>query len=308
MNKTLMAGLTITLLILVAALFGRYFAPYDISEHVPPCYQVDENGQGTLIAPPYPPSAGNPFGTDRLGVDMMAKVLDGAKYTIIVSILIAAIRVVVGGVLGMLLGYVGKGNTAKADRLPIGKLLNGIPVFIIVWMMMRGITINPMASPLKMTIMLSVVLAVVGIPAVTATVKEKTLVIREKQFILSAKSIGASRWTIIRKHLFPHLQESFLILFVQEIVLILAVFGQLGLFNIFVGGTTLYPDRFDPVFVSRTNEWGGLIGQARSHLDIYQWELFFPLLIYMVFILGFHMISVGLEKLFKRRFSKYAQI
>ncbi|REE88959.1 binding-protein-dependent transport system inner membrane component [Paenibacillus taihuensis] len=106
---------------------------------------------------------------------------------------------------------------------------------------------------------------------------------------------GIFTWTIIRRHLFPHLMESFLILFVQEIVLILSLFGQLGIFNIFVGGTVLYPDEFDPIFASRTNEWSGLIGQARSSLYIYRWLLFIPLVTYIAYIIGFHLIGTGLE-------------
>ncbi|SEN99096.1 hypothetical protein [Paenibacillus sp. OV219] len=136
------------------------------------------------------------------------------------------------------------------------------------------------------------------------------MVLREKQFVLSTKSIGAGRWTIMRTHLLPHLQESLLILFVQEIVLILSLFGQLAVFNFFVGGTLVYENPWPelPLYVSRTNEWSGLIGQARSNLYIYQWVLFVPLLAFIMFIVGFHMISLGLEKMYKQKFSKFSHI
>ncbi|AZN41319.1 ABC transporter permease [Paenibacillus albus] len=293
------------------AIFGRYMAPHDLNEHAPVEYHVDENGESTLMAPPFPPRASNPLGTDKYGVDMLAKLLGGAKYTIITTISVAITRVIAGGVLGMLLGYVGKeSDRRRSERIPFWNMLNGIPIFIMVWMIMIGISMNSAASPIKLTIILSIVLVLVGIPTVASTVKEKTTVLRDKQFVLSAKSIGAGRWTILRRHLVPHLQESFLILFVQEIVLILSLFGQLAVFNIFVGGTLMYMNPWPelPEYVSRTNEWSGLVGQARSNLFNYQWVLFIPLLVYLLFIIGLQMISLGLEKMYKQKFSKFSHI
>ncbi|SEO06774.1 ABC transporter permease [Paenibacillus sp. OV219] len=306
MNKTLLAGLIIIVLMIATSFFGQYFAPHSLDEHQSVTYVVDENGNGELTVPPIPPIKQYPLGTDKEGYDMLAKLLAGSKYTIFVSLVVALARLLLGGIIGLSLGYMSKAKPARTDKLPIWNILNGIPIFIIVWMIMIGITMNPAASPFYMTTILAVILTLVGIPTVASTMKEKTMILREKQFILSAKSIGSGHFTIIRRHIFPHLLESFLILFVQEIVLSLSLFGQLAIFNIFVGGTTKY---FDPVqYVSRTNEWSGLIGQARDYLFIYQWVLFIPLVAYIVFILGFHLISIGLEQVYKQKFSKFSHI
>ncbi|REE55374.1 peptide/nickel transport system permease protein [Paenibacillus taihuensis] len=306
MNKTLITGLIIIVIMIAASLFGQYFAPHTLDEHQSVTYVVDENGEGDLTVPPIPPGKQYPLGTDKEGYDMLAKLLAGSKYTIFISLAIAFLRLLLGGIIGLFLGYFSKIKPSRTDKLPIWNMLNGIPIFIIVWMIMIGITMNPAASPLYMSSILAVILTLVGIPTVASTMKEKTMIMREKQFILSAKSIGAGHWTIIRRHIFPHLKESFVILFVQEIVLSLSLFGQLAIFNIFVGGTTMY---FDPVqYVSRSNEWSGLIGQARDYLFIYQWVLFIPLIAYIIYILGFHLISVGLEKKYKQQFSKFSHI
>jgi peptide/nickel transport system permease protein len=82
--------------------------------------------------------------------------------------------------------------------------------------------------------------------------------------------------------------------------------GQLAIFNVFVGGSTMYVDPVE--FVSRTNEWTGLIGQARNYLYVYQWILVFPLLAYLLFIFGFHLISVGLESIYKDKYSKVSHL
>jgi len=306
MNKTLLAGLLITAVMIAASIFGKYFAPHDLNDRLKITYVVGENGKGTVIAPPSSPNAKYPFGTDKHGYDMMAKLLAGARYTIVVSLAVAFARVLIGGILGMFLGYFGNEKKSRVSRLPIWNVLNGIPIFIIVWMIMIGISMNPEASSFEMSFILAVVLTLVGFPSVAFTMKEKTLVVREKQFVLSAKALGAGQLTIIRSHIFPHMKESFVIMFVQEIVLILGLFGNLAIFNIFVGGTTVNVSPTE--YISRTNEWGGLIGQVRNHLHHYQWILFIPLAVYVVFIFGFHLISVGLEKMYKKRFAKFSHI
>ncbi|WP_276356962.1 ABC transporter permease [Cohnella caldifontis] len=306
MNKTLLAGLLITLVIVAASLFGRYFAPHDLSEHVEIEYVVDENGKGTLLVPPVPPGAEHPFGTDKAGYDMMAKMLAGSHYTIFLSLAVAFCRVAVGGMLGLLLGTFAKERKTRTNRASVGNLLNGIPMFILVWMILVGISINPSASNLEMALLLAAVLTIVGIPPLVFTMREKTMVEMDKPFVLSAIALGADRWRVIRTHLVPHMKESFAIAFVQEIVLVAGLFGSLAIFDIFVGGTTMNRDPVE--YISRTNEWGGLIAQARDHLYARQWLLLIPLAAYVLYILGMHLISVGLEKSYKERFRKVSHV
>jgi peptide/nickel transport system permease protein len=234
---------------------------------------------------------------------MLTKLLHGAKYTIFLSVGIALARVAIGGSLGMLLGYYGKGEEIRKANASPWNLLNGIPVFIIIWLLMIGITINPLFSPLAMSLVLGAVLTVVGVPTIVSTVKEKTMVLRDRQFVTASETLGASGGGIIRRHLLPHLKESFLILIVQEIILVLTLFGQLALFRIFVGGTTKYES--PPEFHSRTNEWGGMIGQARENFQVYEWIFYSPLVAYVLLIVSFHLLAKGLEKRYNRMYSKF---
>jgi ABC-type dipeptide/oligopeptide/nickel transport systems, permease components len=302
MNKTLLTGLFITALLLAAALFGSYFAPHGLDEQVKRQYIPSEQGVGRIISPPLAPGADYPFGTDKNGYDLMAKLLDGAKYTIFLSAGIALARVGIGGILGMLMGYYSKKTPKRVRTSSSWSVLNGIPIFLIAWFALTGITINTNLSPLYMSTLLGIVLTAVGVPSVVSVVKDKTMVLRERQFILASHSLGAGHWKIMRSHLVPHLKESLMILLVQEAILVLSLFGQLALFNIFVGGTTMYFD--PPEYHSRTNEWGGLIGQARTSLYSHQWILFIPLACYILLIVGFHLVANGLEKLFKSRYVK----
>ncbi len=306
MNRALLTGLLITAFMLVIALFGPLLAPHDLHHQVEIKYMIDEHGNGTFIAPPIPPSAEYPLGTDKNGYDLMTKLMYGAKYTILLSIGIAVMRVLIGGLIGMIVGYYGRQRGKRQGEESYWSMLNGIPIFIIVWLIMIGISINPHTSPFLMSMILAVVLLVIGVPSVASTVKAKTIIIREKQFVTASQSLGAGSWTIIRSHLFLHLKESFLILIVQEIILILALFGQLGIFGIFVGGTIMYPDPVE--YYSRTNEWGGLIGQLRMNFYVDQWIFYVPLIFYVILIIGFHLLSKGLEKRYEQKFSKFSHL
>ncbi|MHA6482725.1 ABC transporter permease [Paenibacillus sp. strain BS8-2] len=303
MNKTLLAGIMITSMMVLIAMIGPLIAPYGPYDQLKIEYVLDENGEGTVIAPPAPPGQQYLLGTDKSGYDMLTKLLHGAKYTIFLSIGIAFARVAIGGGIGMLLGFYSKSVAQRSTAASPGNLLNGIPVFIIIWLMMIGITINPVFSPLLMSLLLGAVLTIVGVPAIMSTVKEKTLVLRERQFVTASQSLGAGGGGIIRKHLLPHLKESFLILIVQEIILVLTLFGQLALFQIFVGGTIKYYSPSE--FHSRTNEWGGLIGQARGNFQVYEWIFYSPLVAYVLLIVGFHLLSKGLEKRYNQLYARF---
>jgi peptide/nickel transport system permease protein len=302
MNKTLLLGLLITILMLIAAVAGPALAPYDPGYQAKVEFVINDDGTSDLIAPPVPPGKMFPLGTDRNGYDILTQLLYGAKFTILGSLAVALARVVGGGLFGMLLGFVG----SEKKSWPIWSVMNGIPLFIVVWFVMLGISFNSPMKPMALTVIMAVVLIIVGVPSVAITVKEKVREIRKRQFVLAAKSLGAGPLRIVASHLFPHLKESFLILFVNEIILTLTLFGQLGLFHIFVGGTIM---TFDPVeYYSRTKEWAGLISTAKSGIYVYQWILFIPLGAYAALIIGFYCISKGLEAIYKEKYSKAAHV
>lgn len=306
MNKTLMAGLILTAAVMAVALLGKWIAPYDLTHKSEITYVIDDQGKGVLSVPPNPPGAAYPFGTDEYGYDQMTKLLNGAKYTVFLSLGIALARVLIGGLLGMLMGYFGRKPSKPISGTSSWNILSGIPVFIISWFVLRGITTNSSLSSLYLTIVSGIVVTAVGIPSVVSTVKGKAQVIRDRPFVMAAQSLGAGHWKIIRSHLFPHLKESLLILVIQEVVLVLTLFGQLAIFNLFIGGTTWQSD--SNLFFSRSNEWGGLIAQARNLKDLYAWIFYIPLAVYLLLIMGLHFVASGLEELYKKRYAKVSHL
>jgi peptide/nickel transport system permease protein len=306
MNKTLAVGLLITLVMLFTALFGPQWAPYKLTDQVEISFFINDKGEGDIIAPPVAPSPDYPFGTDRNGYDILTKLLHGLKYTLFLSLGIALARVFVGGLTGMLLGFYREPSARGKRSIGSWNVLNGIPIFLVVWFILFGLSINPAVSPFDLALLMAVVLVIIGLPSVISTVRDKAAEIKERPFVLASRAVGASRWKLVRSHVFPHLKESLMILTVNEVILTLTLFGQLAIFNVFIGGTIM---NVDPVeYISRTNEWAGLIGAARNGIYVYQWILLIPLTAYVTLIVGFYFISKGLESLYKDKYSKHAHM
>ncbi len=306
MNKTLITGIVIISSLIVVALLAPWIAPYDLTDQTKIEYIIGEDGTGKVLVPPVPPSSMHPLGTDKHGYDLLTKLLYGAKYTVFLSMGIAVLRVLLGGLAGLLLGYYSRNSGKKNAGASYWSVLNGIPVFLVVWLTMLGVSINAPASTFAMSCMLAVILLAIGIPSVASVVKAKVIVLREKQFVTAAHSLGAGDLAIMFRHLLPHLKESLLILAVQEVVLILTLFGQLAIFNVFVGGTIMYTDPLE--FHSRSHEWGGLIGASRGHFYVHQWIFYMPLTLYMTLITGFYLISKGLEKKYGKQYAKHSYL
>ncbi|ANE46202.1 hypothetical protein SY83_07875 [Paenibacillus swuensis] len=303
MNRWNVTGLIIVGFITVIAIFGPLLAPFDLEHHVTPGFVTDGAGEQQYVAPPLPPDRTYWFGTDVFGYDILTLMMHGAKYTLAAAFIVALFRVVVGAGLGMIWGYYRKGKQRARTE---GNLLSGIPMFVVVLFMMYGLSINSTLSPLTLTVLLGVVLVLLGLPAIISSTANKTRQIQEQQYVLASVALGAGDMRTLRYHILPQMKESLLILFLHELILTLTVFGQLGIFHIFVGGTLM---QRDPVlFTSLTHEWAGMVGNAKGAIGPRDWIFLYPMLGYVTLIFGFFCVSKGMEQSFRNRYHKVSQL
>ncbi|WP_040951805.1 ABC transporter permease [Gorillibacterium massiliense] len=307
-NIRLWLGSLIVLVMLIAAIGGSWFAPY--AKDYRPGIQYVEGDKGmTLIVPPLPPSLQHPFGTDKTGNDLLSSMLYGAKVTFFSMLLIAAARVVIGGLIGMFAGLKGR-KKQKRKKSSIG-IINALPVFIIVYFVMIHLNtqivgiIDPDIRPVSLAILLGAVLTLLGVRGVASVIQERTAELTNKEFFLAAKLLGAGKRRLIFKHIVPSIRENLAVVFLNECILTLSLIGQLGIFYVFVGGTLLYKGDITSVtvpFVGEGNpfpitfEWAGLIGAGRTNLVFHQWIFLFPLLGYVLLILGLHFLQTGFQQ------------
>lgn len=142
-----------------------------------------------------PPSAAHPFGTDTVGYDVWSRFVHGARTSLLVGFLAVAVSVVIGTLLGVLSGYYG----GPVDQV-IGRATDTIlslPQILIV-----AIFVSVVGPTLQSVIL---VIALLSWPRITRIVRGQYLVLREADFVMASRVVGAGDWTIMIRHLLPNI-------------------------------------------------------------------------------------------------------
>jgi len=290
-NIQLVSGIILLAFFVLIGLFGSYIAPYPPDYKVKVGYMETDNGT-EFVAPPLAPSKEFPLGTDKWGKDILSLILHGAKYTVFTVLIVAAVRLLAGGIAGVFGGLTASGKKrGKQGRIT---LLTSIPPVILIYFIMLGININPSLSSFALIFIQGVLMAALGVPGVYNVVYSKTAEIKENLYIMASVTLGGNKSHLLKKHIWPILKGDFIILYLNETIQVLHLMGQLAIFNLFFGGTEFQPDF--SIYLSMTNEWSGLIGQSRSFLSYSQWILIYPLIAFILFLLSFYLISQGLSQ------------
>lgn len=199
MSKTPKFALLVLLLICAAAICGPALLPSEYS-------QLSSNQFAT-------PSWQHPFGTDLNGRDLLYRVLEGARISLLVGICAASVSLFIGTSYGLISGFAG----GKIDSLMMRllEILQSVPRLIIILVL-----INAFDAHFKQWIAQKNLLWLIGYSRIVILVvalgfiewltmarivRGQVLVLKEQQFVLAARSLGQSNWKIICKHLLPNL-------------------------------------------------------------------------------------------------------
>ena len=174
-------GVGIILALSIMAIVGPYAAPYD----------PEEIGVGPKYQAPF--IGGNFLGTDRLGRDVLSRVLHGAWISLVVGVVASTAGTLIGGLMGLASGYWGGKVDAILQR--IVDVLMAFPVLILAMALIAALdrSLNT----------LLIAIAVPFIPYGARVVRATTLVINESQYVEAARAIGASDWRVILRHIAP---------------------------------------------------------------------------------------------------------
>ncbi|MGR3765813.1 ABC transporter permease [Rossellomorea sp. NS-SX7] len=276
-NPFFMTGfLYLVVLILASFLYSLLWG-----DEVRRLYFISENGF-PVEAAPISPKWAYPFGTDPLGLDMLGKILIGAKYTLLTAFVIAfltvAVSLPIGFVLGIYLGKYRKSINGTIDSF------HYLPLSILAYFLLRPVLWEPFegfsTTMPERFIFEILVLTLLIVPIISSLLGNEISLIYKEEFILSAKVLGANKLRIILKHILPSLKEKLVVLFGQQIMQTLIIFIHLGLLQLFVGGTDVdYSVVRDPP-QSMTNEWSGLIGDSFRYLQGAPWVPLTPILFF----------------------------
>ncbi len=187
-NPRILIGGTLVATLLVAAIFAPLIAPYD-----PIQVDVSRSLQ--------PPSLAHWFGTDDLGRDVFSRVVYGSRISLSVGVISVSIGFIVGVSLGLVAGYLGGLVDLLAMRL-VDALL-AFPALIL------AISITAALGPQIQNAMIAI--GVVAIPAYTRLTRGQVLSVRERDFVVAARTIGARPLRIVLRHIFPNVSNALIV-------------------------------------------------------------------------------------------------
>ena len=257
-NKAAMLGLGLILCLLLLAIFGPLFSSMSYA-------------QQDLIHANQGPSTAHWFGTDHLGRDLFIRVLYGARISLSIGLVASLLNCFIGVVYGGIAGFCG----GKIDRvmMNIVDILYGIPSLLYIILLMV------ILSPGLTTIFIA--LGIAYWLQMARMVRGEILTLKEQEFVLAARSLGAGQCRILLKHLLPN--SIGVIIVCLSLSIPDAIFAEA--FLSFIGLGVSAP----------MASWGVLANDGMVNMQEYPFQLFFPAMAISLTILAFNFLSDGLR-------------
>jgi peptide/nickel transport system permease protein len=217
------------------------------------------------------PSAEFPLGTDALGRDLLSRILFGARLSIQVAVLSVAFATLVGGVLGLVSGYLG-----GVVDLVIGRVMD---VFFAFPAILLALGIVAALGPDPRNVIIAI--GVVYTPIFARVVRGPVLAIKAREFIEAARATGATRTRIVLRHVVPNLMSTLIVQVSLALSWAVLTEGALS----FLGLSAQPP----------APSWGVMLNEGRQYLEFAVHLAIFPGLAIMVAVLGFNLLGDGLR-------------
>lgn len=220
------------------------------------------------------------FGTDTLGRDIFIRNIYGARISLLIALIATLVQFFIGVLYGGISGYVG--GSLDNFMMRVVDLINTIPLllYVILLMVVMGAGLH--------TIMIA--LGSVYWVTMARLVRGQVLSIKENEYVLAARTLGASSWRIMVKHLIPNAMGPIIVSLAMMVPS--AIFTES--FLSFVGLGVSAPQA----------SWGTLANDAMSGLRTYPYQLFIPSFFISLTVLSFNFLGDGLRDALDPRLRK----
>jgi peptide/nickel transport system permease protein len=238
-NKLAVAGLVVLVLAGVAAVLGEAAAPYS-----PTAQDITNRLQ--------PPSLAHPFGTDDLGRDVLSRVITGARVAYLVGLVSVGLSLVAGALLGLVAGFY-RGVVDDAIMRAMDMLF-AFPAILL------ALVVLAILGPGIESAMIAI--AIVFTPIFARIARGSVLSVREEVYVRAARSLGASDWRLITKHVLPNVTAPIIVQTTVSLAFAVLIEAALAYFGL----GTQPPDP----------SWGVMLSRGQDFMRQAWWMSFFP--------------------------------
>lgn len=246
--------LTLAGILLLTAIFSKYLCPYDP-------YAQD------LLQAKKPPSLAHPFGTDRYGRDLLSRVIAGSTISIFSALILVVVITVIGTIIGILCGW--KGGKTDTILMRISDVFLAFPGLVFA-LAIAGVLGGGIQNAI-------IALAAISWPKFARLARSLTLAQKDAPYMMAAKLSGNSTIKIIVRHLLPNMMGTILITAVLDIGTMMMELAGLSFLGLGVKAPMA--------------EWGSMINDGRSMLQICPWMVLAPGLAIFITVMIFNLLG-----------------
>lgn len=269
-HKGALFGLIVLGTMIVAVLIGPYLW---IPEKLTVAEAIKLKNQG--------PSWRFPLGTDQLGRDMLSRMLLAGRVSLAVGLVAMLIAIVFGTFIGILAGYFRRLDSPLMRLTDMFLALPLIPLLLVMVMLFRDRIASMIGPELGAFTLIVFAIGITSWMATARIVRGEVLTLKEREYVLAARSIGARPNRIIRRHILPNVVSPVMVaatLGVAEAIITESVLSFLGL-------------GFPPDFPT----WGRLLFDGLQYMQVYPERVVWPGLAISLTVLSVNYIGDGLR-------------
>ena len=257
-NRAAVTGGAILLVMVVLAILTPWIAPYG--------YEVQNLDLGAT-----PPSAAHWLGTDIFGRDLLTQILYGGRISLAVGFIATAVALVIGVTWGAIAGYVG--GRVDSVMMRFVDILYALPfmIFIILLMVVFGRNI----------LLLFLAIGAVEWLTMARIVRGQVIGLKNQEFVLAAKAMGVSNFSMFRRHLLPNILGPIAVYATLTIPQVMLLEGFLSFL-----GLGIQPPM---------SSWGTLIKDGVESMEEYSWLLVYPGITFTVTLFALNFFGDGLR-------------
>lgn len=263
-NRLVFLGLSLGLFFVLMALLPNLLTPAD-----PYKMNVSQAMTG--------PRPENWLGTDNFGRDVWTRIVYGSRASLGIAFASVSVACVLGTVLGLLAGYFGR----TVDQV-LGRLMD---VFFSFPSLLLAIVVAGILGPSMQNVILAI--TIVYTPFFFRVARGPTLVEKEREYILAARTLGAGAPRILLRHVLPNILAPVVVQ--ASVTLCYAILTEASLSYLGLGIQPPHPS------------WGSILNEGRPYLQIAPWISVFPGAAIMLAVLAFNLLGDGLRDLWDPR-------